>query len=80
MMAARQSDTRPGRLTLTFEKALRPIFVFAVLNAVICWVAAWIFRENFLFSATLLGLGAFPIVVAVCAYLLVLVKRIERGG
>jgi hypothetical protein len=79
MMTARQSE-RLDRLTVSFERALKPIFVFAVLNAVICWVAAWVFRETFAFSATLLGLGAFPIVVAVCAYLLVLVKRLERGG
>ncbi len=78
-MAGRE-QTKLGRLTLTFEKAMTPIFVFAVVNAILCWAAAWLFRETFEFSATLLGLGAFPIVVAVCSYLLVLVNKVERGG
>jgi hypothetical protein len=79
MMAVRQ-NTRMGRLSLTFEKAMTPIFVFALVNALLCWGAAWLFRETYAFSATLLGLGAFPIVVAICAYLLVLIHKIEREG
>lgn len=67
-----------GRLTLTFEKALTPIFVFALINAVVCWVAAWVFRDTFEFLALLVALGCLPIVVAVCAYILVLVHKIER--
>lgn len=77
---AGRGDTKPGKLTLTFEKALTPICVFALVNAIVCWTAAWIFRETYEFSATLVGLGCFPIVVAVCAYLLVLVNKVERGG
>jgi hypothetical protein len=79
-MGGQPTTTRIGRLTLTFEKALKPIFIFAFLNAILCWGAAWLFRETYVFSATLLGLGRLPIVVAICAYLLVLVHKVKRGG
>lgn len=79
-MTADRQQTKLDRLTLTFEKAMTPIFVFAVANAGLCWTAAWVFKETYEFSATLLGLGAFPIITAVCAYLLVLVNRLERGS
>lgn len=77
-MIARCEQSRLGRLTLTCEKSITPMFVFAVVNAALCWAAAWLFRETYEFSAALLGLGGFPIVVAVCAYLLVLVNKVER--
>ena len=81
MMAGRKTaNTRMNRLTLTFARTMTPIFLFAFFNALLCWGAAWVFRETYAFSATLLGLGAFPIVVAICAYLLVLVHKIEREG
>jgi tellurite resistance protein TehA-like permease len=76
-MAARQ-NTRVDRLALTFRQAMTPIFVFALVSAVVCWAAAWVFKETYVFSATLLGLGCLPIVVAICAYLLVLVHKVER--
>jgi hypothetical protein len=79
-VTADRPQTKLDRLTLTFEKAMTPIFVFAVVNAVLCWAAAWGFKETYEFSATLLGLGAFPIIAAVCAYLLVLINRLERGS
>jgi hypothetical protein len=55
------------------------MLVFAPIVAIVCWTAAWVFREQFVLSATLLGLGAFPIVVAVVAYLLVLLKRLKTN-
>ena len=76
-MAGKQPGRRMDRLALTIERAMTPIFVFAFLNAIMCWIAAWVFRATYEFSATLLGLGGFPIVVAVCAYLLVLVNRVK---
>jgi hypothetical protein len=79
-VTAGRDQSKLGRLTFTFEKAMTPIFVFAVVNALVCWGAAWFFKETYEFSATLLGLGGFPIVVAVCAYLLVLVNRLESGS
>jgi hypothetical protein len=79
-VTAGRDQSKLGRLTFTFEKAMTPIFVFAAINAMLCWAAAWFFRETYEFSATLLGLGGFPIVVAVCAYLLVLVNRLESGS
>jgi hypothetical protein len=61
----------------TFRMAMTPIMILALGTAVIAWTAAWIFRDNFVFSATLLGIGCLPIVIAVIAYLLVLLKRLE---
>ena len=79
-MTAGKAPSRLDRLTLTFEKAMTPIFVFAFVNALLCWAAAWFFKETYEFSATLLGLGSLPIVVAVSAYILVLVNKVERGS
>jgi hypothetical protein len=62
------------------EKALLPILIFAPSVTVLCWTAAWIFRDEFVFKATLIGLGCFTIVVGAVACLLVLLKRIDRGG
>ena len=53
------------------------MLVFAPIVAILCWTAAWVFREQFVLSATLIGLGSFPIVVAVVAYLLVLLKKLK---
>lgn len=44
------------------EKALLPILIFAPLVTVLCWTAAWIFRDEFIFKAVLIGLGGFAIV------------------
>jgi hypothetical protein len=79
MMAAKPHP-RMERLALTFEQALTPIFVFAFIAAPLCWAGAWFFRETYEFSAMLLALGGLPLVVAVCAYLLVLVNKVERKG
>jgi hypothetical protein len=79
-MPAKPTNTRMDRLALTFEKAMTPIFAFALLNAAMCWIAAWVFRDTYEFSATLVGLGCFPIVVAACAYLMVLVNAMKREG
>jgi hypothetical protein len=75
-----KAQTRLGKLSLSFEKTLKPIFLFAVVFAPLCWGAAWVFKETYELSATLVGLGCLPIVVAICAYLLVLVNNVERGG
>ncbi|OQW61241.1 MAG: hypothetical protein A4S14_17750 [Proteobacteria bacterium SG_bin9] len=61
------------------DKLLRPIMIFAAVAAPLCWAGAWFFRERGDFSDALIGLGALPIVVAVCAYLYLLVNKIERG-
>jgi len=51
----------------------------ALVNAVVCWSLCWVFWDRFEFSATLFGLGCFPIVVAVCAYLYLLTKKAEQA-
>lgn len=78
-MAQKPQTSRNTRAPLTFETALLPILVFAPVVAVLCWTAAWIFRDEFVFKGTLIGLGCFPIVVAVVAYLLVLLKKLDRA-
>lgn len=72
-----QSDKNTGART-SLEKALLPILIFAPSVAVLCWTAAWIFRDEFVFKATLIGLGCFTVMVGAVACLLVLVKRIDR--
>lgn len=67
-------DPRKG-----LEKALLPILIFAPSVTVLCWTAAWIFRDEFVFKAVLIGLGCFAIVLGAVACLLVLLKRIDRG-
>lgn len=64
---------------LRVRELLLPISLFAPLMAILCWAAAWFFWEWRDFAGALLGLGAFAMVVAICAYLFVLVSRIERG-
>ena len=44
--------------------ALIPIFAFALVNALICWFAAWIFWERYEFSAICLGVGCGGIVIS----------------
>ena len=74
MMGKSQHDSGSA---LTLKTALTPMLVFAPIVATLCWTAAWVFREQFVLSATLIGLGSFPIVVAVVAYLLVLLKKLK---
>ena len=57
---------------------LTPIMVFAVVAALLCWTAAWFFADRGDLSNALIVIGCFPIVVAVAAYLLVLVTNINR--
>lgn len=77
MTGAPQSK-RP-RVRQSLEKALLPLLIFAPSVTVLCWTAAWIFRDEFIFKATLIGLGCFTIVIGAVACLLVLLKRIDRG-
>ena len=62
----------------SLERALLSILIFAPSVTVLCWVAAWIFRDEFVFKAVLIGLGCFAIVLGAVACLLVLLKRIDR--
>lgn len=78
MAGKSQSDKGRG-VRPNLEKALLPILIFAPSVTVLCWAAAWIFRDEFIFKATLIGLGCFTIVIGAVACLLVLLKRIDRG-
>jgi len=77
-MAATPQDAPRRKRLLSFRTALGPIYLLALVNAIICWTLSWVFWDRFEFSATLFGLGCFPIVVAVCAYLYLLTKKVER--
>lgn len=77
MVANKHKAPRRRRL-MSFKTALEPIYLLAFVNAIICWTGCWIFWDRFEFSATLFGLGCFPIVVAVCAYLYVLARKVEH--
>ncbi|EKS33224.1 hypothetical protein [Afipia clevelandensis] len=76
MVGKLQNRTPERRGSL--ERALLPILIFAPSVTVLCWTAAWIFREEFIFKAVLIGLGCFAIVIGAVACLLVLLKRIDR--
>lgn len=66
-----------NELSRLLRVALTPIFIFALVNAVICWTCAWIFYERYEFSATFLGFGCGGIVVALCSYLYVLTSYVR---
>ena len=70
---------KPGKFAPSLRKLLTPIMIFAVVAAPLCWAGAWFFSDRRDFSDALIGLGCLPIVVAVCAYLYLLVNRVERS-
>ena len=75
-MSPRQAPHRkPG---IGFKAALTPIYLLALVNAIICWTVCWLFWDRFVFSAALFALGCIPIVVAVCAYLYLLTRKVEQ--
>lgn len=76
-MAAKKKKATRVR-PVNFWKTLEPIYLLALVNAIVCWSLCWLFWDRFEFSATLLGLGCFPIVVAVCAYLYLLTQKADR--
>lgn len=76
-MADKSQYSKSSRVNL--EKALIPILIFAPLVTLLCWTGAWIFRDEFIFKATLIGLGCFTIVIGAVACLLVLLKRLDRS-
>ena len=75
MMNKRESSSA-GRPSL--ERVLVPILIFAPLVTLLCWTAAWVFGDDFVFKATLIGLGCFTIVIGAVACLLALLKKIDR--
>jgi len=77
-MGGKFQNKAPERRS-SLESALLPVLIFAPSVTVLCWTAAWIFRDEFVFKAVLIGLGCFTIVVGAVACLLVLLKRIDRG-
>jgi hypothetical protein len=76
---ASRTKAAPRKRIMSFKTALTPIYLFALINAIVCWSVCWVFWDRFTFSAALFGLGCFPIVVAVCAYLYLLTKKAEQA-
>ncbi len=74
-MAVSKSKKPRRKKPVNVKAALAPIYLLALVNAIVCWTVCWIFWDRFVFSATLFGLGCFPIVVAVSAYLYLLTKK-----
>ncbi|MBX9709480.1 MAG: hypothetical protein K2X60_00415 [Xanthobacteraceae bacterium] len=70
--------SRSRRRLLSIQQHLTPIMIFAVVVAAMSWAAAWFFADRPQYSNALIGLGCLPIVIAVCAYLIVLVCNVER--
>ena len=70
--------SRRRRLLISVKQAMLPIMIFAIISAAMCWTAAWIFSGRVELSNALIGIGCFPIVAAVAAYLLVLVSHVDR--
>ncbi len=77
MADATHQDTPRGP-RMSFKTALAPIYWLAGVNAAASWLVSWLFWDRFEFSGTLFGLGCFGIVVAFCAYLYVLVAKVDR--
>jgi hypothetical protein len=46
-----------GARRVSVKAALMPMLWFAPINAVICWTAAWVFRDHFEFMAVFIGIG-----------------------
>ncbi len=76
--ASSRKKAAPRKRLMSFKTALEPIYLLALVNAIICWSVCWVFWDRFAFSATLFGLGCFPIVVAVSAYLYLLTHKVEQ--
>jgi hypothetical protein len=74
-----QHKARRRRRLLPFHRLLTPFFVFALGAAIVCWIAAWVFQGTYELLVTLVSVGCFLIVVAVCAYLYLLVTVVEQG-
>ncbi len=69
---------KPRRRLLSIKQHLLPIMIFAVVIAILCWTAAWFFVDRIDFSEAMIALGCLPIVIAICAYPIVLLNNIER--
>jgi uncharacterized membrane protein len=72
---------KPGKSPqpTSFGALLTPIMFLALATATVSWTAAWFFREQFEFSATLVGIGCLPIVIAIIGYLLMLLKKLDTN-
>lgn len=66
-------------LSSVLRIALIPIFIFSVVNAAVCWFAAWVFWERYEFSVTCLAIGCAGIVIALSSYLFVLTSELRRS-
>jgi hypothetical protein len=60
--------SRAGAIRVT--NAMNPLLWLSPTSATICWIAAYIFRDDPVLKYGLAGLGALPIVASIVAYFL----------
>ena len=53
------------------QNALNPLLWVSAIAAPICWIAAYMFRDDPILKYGFAGLGALPIVAALVAYFLI---------
>ena len=70
---------QPARAAM-LRSALLPMLLFAPVNAIVCWTAAWMLRDRYEFMALLVALGGGPILAALATYLYVLVSTVDGNG
>jgi hypothetical protein len=52
------------------RNAMNPLLWLSPISATICWIAAYVFRDDPVLKYGLVGLGALPIVASIVAYFL----------
>lgn len=74
------NQLEPHRPAPQFQRRLTPFFVFALVAAIVSWIAAWVFRDTYELLVVLVSVGCLLIIAAICAYLFLLVSSVEREG
>jgi hypothetical protein len=64
----RSAISRAG--VIRVRNAMNPLLWLSPISATICWIAAYIFRDDLILKYGLVGLGALPIVASIVAYFL----------
>ena len=57
---------------------MNPLLWLSPISATICWVAAYVFRDDLILKYGFAGLGGLPIVASLVAYFLFLVLDRDR--
>jgi hypothetical protein len=60
------------------RSALNPIIWLSVSVPIISWAAAFLFRDQIIFASILIAAGCLPILTAVLAYMILLIRNPDR--